>query len=467
MMTASKTNTAPRRTRLAAFARDEAGGLIVFSLFLFVCMFLAVGLAIDTMRTEMARTRLQNTADAAVLAAAAMEQTIDPTAVVEDYFRKSGLSDNLEGVDVDQGMNYKTVTARTNTRLPMYFLGVVGINQMQARSRGTASAGYTDVEISMVLDISGSMRDNDKMPNLHTAAAEFIDTVIDPAEPGAVSVSLVPYTAQVNAGPEILDELNVDLVHGYGHCIDFQPADFGETGISLTRSYVHMQHFQHYTSATTPIDNPGCPQRDYERVVAFSENATLLKNTVSQYVPRANTAIHLGMKWGVALLDPGFRPVVQKLVQEGKADANFNGRPYDWNRDNTMKVIVLMTDGQNVDTVRLKPQYYDTAEEIARWHDYSVYAWAQSRGQNYTNYITSKYTASQADQMLLNICDAAKASDRNIVIFTVGFEVTSYSASLMRSCASRPSYYFDVEGTEISDAFAAIARQISALRLVN
>jgi hypothetical protein len=37
----------------------------------------------------------------------------------------------------------------------------------------------------------------------------------------------------------------------------------------------------------------------------------------------------------------------------------------------------------------------------------------------------------------------------------------------MRNCASAPSYYFDVNGLDISDAFAAIAREISKLRLVN
>ncbi|SIN98713.1 pilus assembly protein TadG-related protein [Vannielia litorea] len=454
-----------KTTRLGRFAQEEDGGLVIFSLFLFVCMLLAVGIGIDVMRTEMARTRLQNTADAAVLAAAAMEQDLSPEAVVRDYFERAGLSANLTGVSVTAGVNHKTVTAQTNTNLPMFFLGMVGIDKMEARSAGTATAGYTDVEVSLVLDITGSMGRNNKLPNLKNAANDFVDTILDPTQPGSISLSLVPYSAQVNIGPEMIGQLNVPLAHGYSHCVDFEPEDFNSAAVSLTKQYAHMQHFQYYSSATTPIDNPGCVQQEFERVTAFSQNATALKAQINQFEARANTAIHLGMKWGVALLDPSMQPVVANLAAAGKADSAFVGQPYAYGRSNTQKIVVLMTDGENVNTTRLKPQYYDSGDEILRWHQQSVNAYAATQGRNYSYYTTTKYTSTLADSMLEDICDAAKA--QGITVFTVGFEVTAHSGNVMRNCASTPSHYFDVEGTEISDAFAAIARQISTLRLTN
>ncbi|MBY6047772.1 TadE/TadG family type IV pilus assembly protein [Vannielia litorea] len=457
--------TKQNTSHFARFTREEDGGLIIFSLFLFVCMMLAVGLAIDVMRTEMARTRLQNTVDNAVLAAAAMEQDLDPAFVVNDYFERAGLSSNLEGVTVNAGVNYKTVTAHTNTKLPMYFLGMVGIDKMEAKSEGTATAGYTDVEISLVLDITGSMGRNNKLPNLKVAASDFVDTVLDPTQPGSVSLSLVPYSAQVNIGPEMIGQLNVPLSHSHSHCVDFEAADFTSAAVSLTAPYAHMQHFQYYSSATTPIDNPGCVQEEFERVTPFSQNRTALKAQINQFEARANTAIHLGMKWGVALLDPSMQPVISNLAASGHTDPTFAGRPYAYSRENTQKIVVLMTDGENVNTTRLKPQYYDSASEIERWHQYSVSAYAYSVGQNWQNYVTTKYTSSQADTMLGNICDAAKSA--GITVFTIGFEVTTHSGNVMRNCASTPAHYFDVEGTEISDAFDSIARQISTLRLTN
>jgi hypothetical protein len=61
------------------------------------------------------------------------------------------------------------------------------------------------------------------------------------------------------------------------------------------------------------------------------------------------------------------------------------------------------------------------------------------------------------------ICDAAKA--RGIVVYTIGFEAPSGGVSVLKDCASSDAHYFDVQGLEISDAFASIATSIRQLRL--
>jgi hypothetical protein len=77
----------------------------------------------------------------------------------------------------------------------------------------------------------------------------------------------------------------------------------------------------------------------------------------------------------------------------------------------------------------------------------------------------SEYGNSVKNARLQAMCTAAK--DEDITIFSVGFEVTSASATVMRNCANSPAHYFDVSGLDLSDAFEAIAREISKLRLVN
>ncbi|MDG2452861.1 MAG: Tad domain-containing protein, partial [Paracoccaceae bacterium] len=74
---------AARTTRSAKrfvkeFARDEDGAFIIFSLFMFVLMLLTAGMALDLMRYETHRARLQGTLDRAVLAAADLDQTLSP-----------------------------------------------------------------------------------------------------------------------------------------------------------------------------------------------------------------------------------------------------------------------------------------------------------------------------------------------------------------------------------------------------
>lgn len=449
------------------FSRNEEGVMTIFSMMMLMMMLLVGGISVDIMRNEMERTKLQATIDRAVLAAADIDQTLDPELVVNDYFEKSGMLSYLSSVTVDDGLNYRTVLATANSPTPTQFMRLMGVDELNAPARSKAEERISNVEISMVLDISGSMRYNSKMPNLRNAAKTFVDEVIREETSDLISVSLVPYTAQVNAGPDIYNELNTLHRHNYSHCIDFEQSDFTSTGLNMTKQYEQMQHFEkssaNYYGGN--IRNPGCPQQDYERIVPYSQNASSLKATINNYTHRANTSIHLGMKWGVALLDPSFRPVTQALTLKGKVDGTFGGRPANYNDPETLKTVILMTDGQNVDTWRIQPWYY--ANENHWWHwkrnalDYYLNRYVSSWRWNDWRY--KKYSSSQADAMLDNICDAAKAN--GIVIWSVGFEVSDFSAGIMQNCASSPAHFFRVEGVEISEAFSAIASQINQLRL--
>src|SRR5690606_29171789 len=71
-----------------------------------------------------------------------------------------------------------------------------------------------------------------------------------------------------------------------------------------------------------------------------------------------NTSIDIGMKWGAALLDARARPAIAALTAEGtdalqKVPEIFAGRPLDAG-DQTLKVIVVMTDGINTTQWELK-----------------------------------------------------------------------------------------------------------------
>ena len=74
--------------RLYRFKRDESGSIMILAVYMLIMLFMVAGIGIDLMRFERDRSALQYTLDRAVLAAADLEQTLDPTAVVEDYFAK-------------------------------------------------------------------------------------------------------------------------------------------------------------------------------------------------------------------------------------------------------------------------------------------------------------------------------------------------------------------------------------------
>jgi len=449
---------------VARFARDESGTMTMFALFMLMMMLLVGGIGVDVMRNEMERTRVQATIDRAVLAAADLDQTLEPDAVVRDYFDKAGMSNYLTSVTVDEGLNFRTVTASANTTTPTQFMRLMGVDELPVPARGQAEERVSNVEISMVLDISGSMGWNSKMANLQDAAKVFVDTVIREETENLISISLIPYTAQVNAGFPIYDELTTNHRHDFSYCVDFEIADFSVAGLDLDQQYEQMQHFEEGWNWSNPISNPGCPQQDFEEIMPFSQDNNNLKARIDQYRARANTSIHLGMKWGVAMLDPSFRPITQALSLENRIDANFSNRPAAYSDVETLKTVVLMTDGQNVNTTRIQPWYYNSPGEYVHWSKYPLYWYLNNHNVgSWNNWRYTKYTSSQADDMLEDICDAAKA--KGIVVWSIGFEVTDYSAGVMEDCASSPSHFFRVEGVEISEAFEAIAKQINQLRL--
>lgn len=443
----------------------------IFALFLIMIMIMLGGMGVDLMRHERERSRVQAVADRAVLAAADLDQTLPPEQVARDYFDKAGMAEYVSSVTVNEGLNFRQVTVDATRDLRTLFMDSLGQDSLPVPARSTAEERVAKVEISMVLDISGSMRHNNKMTNLHEAGSVFIDTVLKPENRDLISVSIVPYTAQVNVGRAIFDQLNITRLHGFSYCVDFADSEFSEVAISQTREYEHMQHFEagwywngrHYrnTGYYDNIDNPSCPKRDYEEVAAFSQDATALKNRISRFRPRANTSIHLGMKWGVAMLDPAFRPISQAIG----VDAAFRNRPAAHNDQDTLKTVILMTDGENVTTRRINPQAYANSDHRRHWSDYPFYWWLDNnvRSSEHWRYYWTKYTPTEADSLLSTICDAAKA--KGIVIWSIGFEVGAHGANVMKDCASSDSHFFRVSGVEIVDAFEAIARQINQLRL--
>lgn len=507
---------------MRAFGRDEDGAILPFSLIMFILMLMAGGMAIDLMRRENARVILQNTVDRAVLAAADLDQLSDAEAVVNGYFDAAGLRQYLVDVDVDEGLNYRTVSAQTAAVLDMYFLNMVGIETMTAPGASTAEERIQNVEISLVVDISGSMGGS-RMTNLKAAANEFIDTVISATPPvanqvtGITSLSIIPYQAMVNIGDDLGGEFNLSNAHNFSQCVVFEYDDYLNTGITTTQTLDRMAHFENSSRSDSPITRPNCETGDTESIIAFSVSRTDLKNKINALSAGGNTAIDVGLKWGVALVDPAARGAVNGLEDDGIIHAELRDRPADFSDNETLKVIVLMTDGQNTSQIDLKSEFKSGLSNVW-WHEgddrYSVYTptwndyWyphspgsyhnapykgsSQSRRlsmaelfarysegyiashffqtpdpnnqyNDYRNAVTTIVGGTEADRRARALCTQAR--NAGIVVFAIGFEAPTSGQNLMSDCAATPSHYFDVNGVEISEAFSAIARTINQLRL--
>ncbi|TNC51930.1 hypothetical protein FHG66_03730 [Rubellimicrobium rubrum] len=365
------------------FLRDEDGSMIVFSLFLILAGLIVAGMSIDVMRFEIERSRLQATADRAVLAAANLQQARDPEAVVRDYFEKTGMGDRLEEVQVVQTINQRRVGASTRSRVDSLFMGMLGVPQLTVPTNAAAEESATDIEISLVLDVSYSMqyelrsptRPTGRIDKLRTAASQFVQTVLENDTQRRISINIVPFNGQVNLGPTLFNRFVntypgriVDRHNGTNSfCLDLPNNAYDQPGLG-TGNIPQSGHFDAYSGATTvtpqglvqapkpPPNNDTatlailCRTSPENMVIVGGQSIPALQAAIRNLEAGGYTSINLGMKYGLLFLDPASQGLLNGLVP-----AN---RPFfPWRRDNTMKIVVLMTDGENMASYHYSPDF--------------------------------------------------------------------------------------------------------------
>jgi len=541
---------AGRGWSLARFRRDEDGSLVIFGVFMLMIILTLGALGIDLMRLEMERAKLQSTLDRAVLAAADLDQKRLPASVVNDYFAKSGLSGSLTGVTVTEGLGFRSVSATALTSLETQLIHRFGIDTMQAPASGTAEERLENVEISLVLDISGSMNalvpaprsPKTRIQHLKDASIEFITSIFENSEQDKVSMSIVPYNGQVNIGPDLIDKYNVTHRHNNTYCVDLPTSVY--TAAALSRSLPMPQHvfadtfnasntssWYNLTDMAPSATNRWCDPNPVNRVRVHSNNVTQLKDHIRALSPVGATSIDAGMRWGSALLDPSARGVVDELIDEDVVNATFQGRPLPYNDPEVLKVLVLMTDGEHWPNEYINDAFRSGPSPIWRntvnnrlsirhdgWWTNNFYwpsnngwytrpegassatnmgtavqltweqVWQTARvawvaqhlyrralGGSLDSWINTIRTregtldswygneVSAMNNRLLTLCNRVK--EQGVVIYTIAFEAPPNGKALLNSCASSSNHAFDVNGLQISSAFASIATSIRQLRL--
>lgn len=359
---------------LKQFRNDEDGSLIYFGLICFVLILMFGGMAVDLMRYETTRAKLQGTLDRAVLAAADLDQTLPPSEVVTDYFEKAGMIEYLDSTEVSEGINFRVVTATADADMPLFFYDLPRVfmspfsphvTALNVSGASTAEERVTDVEVSLILDVSGSMGGS-RIANLRPAAREFVTTVLSNntnAPQGLITISMIPYSAVVNPGSSIEPVLNINRTHNYSTCPLFPTSMFSTTRLELGMTFDHVAHFDpdwYWDSDDhQPIKYPWCHVGDHNSIIVHSTNEDQLHDAIDDLQPYGNTAIDMGMKWGVGLLDDSTRPIVSRLagVTDTGVPAIAQGRPELHTTPNVLKVVVLMTDGNNTYQYDLKEPF--------------------------------------------------------------------------------------------------------------
>lgn len=519
------------KRRVRDFRQTEDGSMVVFTLFILAMMMMVGGLAVDIMRFESYRARLQTTLDRAVLAAADLDVCVGgsntPQEIVNDYVAKAGFENQLTDVQVQSSLTSCSVAVTAQINVNTIFMQMVGVDNLGTGAASRAIEAVSDIEISLVLDVSGSMGSNNRIANMRNAARDFNEVMFSNFDEAGLTMSVVPYSTNVNLGPALASTLNRSYAHDYSYCLNLPVSSYDTTAFDPNATYEQTAHvdidsYAYYWSqrgATRFMCNPSASAH----VLPFASSETQIDTMIAGLQPNEWTSIEMGAKWGVSLLDPSVRPIVTELAAAGHVNSSDTaGRPLDYNAGNNLKVLVLMTDGENTRHYELDDNYKSGLSDVWRvnsstyyvqdeeqgnydydysyWEDYyrpqnddftnsvsgtrltwpelwneinlDAHAWYFRRNQTNNNSVWNNWyyglydtvTTNEKDDRLDRICTQAK--NQGIVIFTIAFEATSRAADVMEACASSPSHFYDVDGLEISSAFASIASNITQLRLV-
>lgn len=167
-----------------------------------------------------------------------------------------------------------------------------------------------------------------------------------------------------------------------------------------------------------------------------------LENRIGALRASGNTAGQIGIAWGWYLVSPTFGSIFTG-----------DGQPAPYNTSETLKAVVLMTDGEfNA------PYCQDVAANT---------------GGSSTSRIYCPATNGSPFQQSVKLCEGMKA--QNIVVYTVGFGLSTNrgkagvdtAIEVMETCATNKDTHFFManSGTDLKDAFKAIGRDITRLRI--
>lgn len=425
------------------FLINRDGNVAMIFAVCLVPLFVAIGAAVDYARLVDARETMQNSIDATVLAlsseAASLSATdLDSRAL--QIFNINFPSGKAEGIAVDATytrLNGANVAATASASVPMTFMNILGVSSKTISASSTSNWSTQHLRVALVLDNSGSMKDNSKMTSLKTATKNLLSTLKSAAvDDGDVYVSIIPFNKDVDVDKENykatwLDWTDWEADSNNKTTTSSQTCTGGRHPTCTTTYTTKTNDHNTWTGCVTdrnqnfdigatapasglannfyPEQYSDCPVK----LTPLTYNWTTLDAAVDAMTPVGATNQTIGLVWGWQSLTS-----TSPLSVPAK-DANTD----------YLDAIILLTDGVNTKN---------------RW---------DGNGSS---------QSAAVDTRMSLACTAAKAA--GISIFTV--LVMEGNATLLQNCASSSDQYFKLTtASQIITTFNTIGTKLSKLRI--
>ena len=475
------------------FLRHRRGGVMNLFAFALLPVMAATGAAVDGTRIFLVRDAVQRAVDAAGLAAGhALDDDVmeaDARSFFDANFANIQDVATLVEFDLDEsddfGEDGSTIDVSATVSVDTTFMRLFGFDRVTFTQRAEITRETRGMELALVMDNTGSMRSGGKMEAARDAARILVESVYGdvPSNPN-LWVSLIPYTATVNIGPQHSEWLSLDGQASAAPGGDYDPTTWigcvqaRAGGQDETDDTPDFAPFTPYFYADN-VDNDWILTDSSGAVTGFSlDEANEAQNNgrgpnlgcgppitplvapkqtildaidVMQPWHRGGTTGNLGLVWGWRALSPAWRG-----FWEGTGSPAL---PLDYEDPSMDKVVVIMTDGQN--------QFFD-------FRDHAPDNGVGPDGSDHTAYgrlgefgFSSLGGArAEIDTRFARTCESMKAQGIIIYAITFGPSPSAGTQTLFRNCASNDSFFFHAPtNDELREDFATIGRQLLSLRI--
>lgn len=508
------------RRAFQQFRRNQLGTLAVSLALGLTTLITAIGAAVDFARFTTARTAMQAAVDSAVLtgtrvlitnstnssgALAAAQASFDKNLASVGDIQSSGIS-----FAVNAGKD--GMTGGGVASVQMSFMGIFGVHRLRFNVQSAAQAGIpspaSNLEISLMLDVTGSMCDDGqgpcttsaKMNGLKSAAKHLIDTVVWADQSKYYSkVALVPFSTRVRVEPDgqagslmgALTNMAPSWSGWYKMCTQSSGSGSSETSGNWTCQNYQTQHYagwklmpcvtDRYYDATSTFDFTDNPPgsgawfngHDGSRMPISWDSSDSAATT-----DRGNTSSDPATFWnyesGGTCYDVSNSDQIVPLSSDRAsldshidgleaygATAGILGTAFSW--------YTLSPNWANIWTGTAKPGSYaqltqinssgaPTLRKIAILMTDGAYntwrGWKDQDPQTVSNYA-------------LSMCNAMKA--KGIEIYTVGFDLGSIpqnekniATNMLKACGSDIDHFYQsLDVQQLNAAFQSIADRVA------
>jgi Flp pilus assembly protein TadG len=440
--------------RVKRFSGDARGEVAVLFGLMALALFMMIGLAVDYGRYVNARSQTISATDAAVLAGARALQTNggDQDAALKvaqayyDQATKNRISVNNDTIKFSVADNSTAVVTTGNATLTTPFMGLAGTKSLPVLhkdgsdySKAVLAVGGNaelNLEISMMLDVTGSMR-GQKLSDMKDAASDLVNIVVWKDQSKFTSkLAIVPFAYDVRLPTDAFKKAT-------GTTSTSEPCVVERTGSKKYADDAPQsgQYVMVHNEATTKKKNgknvttysPTCDLDSAAEVLPLTNAKQTLLDKISGLDTYGSTAGHIGSAWAWYMLSPSWSSLWSS-----------SSKPAAYGTDNLKKIAVLMTDGE------YNTQY--TSNGV-------------SDGSRSLTVCPNAANGKCSSDQATSLCDGMKA--KGIEVYTVGFQLDNQLAKdTLADCATDASHFYNsTTGDALKAAFRDIALKISTLYL--